>query len=118
MNNLEALIIIRGAARVSAQMRTRQGRSAFKVVEKKIQSLLRKKAWREGGGIPVHMGSPDFTYPIPDDPVTAALRELLAAEAEFVGSIQDLRSPRLRAAVEAANVALAGIESPEERHGE
>jgi hypothetical protein len=46
---------------------------------------------------------------VPEDPVTAALRELLAAEAEFVGSIQDLRSDRLQAAVEAGNAALAEL---------
>lgn len=78
MNNLEALIIVRGAARVSGQMRTRQGIAAGKVVDRKIQSLLRKKAWREGcGATPVHMGDEDFRYDIPDDPITAALRAAL-----------------------------------------
>jgi hypothetical protein len=79
MNNLDALIIVRGCARVSAQMRTRQGISAGKVVDKKIQSLLRKKAWREcRGTMPVHMGDDDFRYAIPDDPFTAALKKIAA----------------------------------------
>jgi hypothetical protein len=78
MNNLEALIIVRGAARVSGQMRTKQGQAALKVVDRKIQSLLRKKAWRDGvGTTPVHMESEDFLYRIPDDPLAAAMRVLL-----------------------------------------
>lgn len=89
MNNLEALIIVRGAARVSAQMRTRRGIAAGKVVDRKIQSLMRKKAWRDGGGAPpVHMGDDDFRYQIPDDPVTAALRRVLAS-VEALGRIKD-----------------------------
>ena len=81
MNNLEAFVIVRNCALVSQQLRTRQGRAALKVVDRKIQSLLRKKAWREGGGAtPVHMGRADFTYRISDDPVTAALRRLMAAQ--------------------------------------
>lgn len=81
MNNLEALIIVRGAARVSAQMRTRQGIAAGKVVDRKIQSLMRKKAWRDGNGAtPVHMGDDDFRYQIPDDPMTAALKKIAARD--------------------------------------
>lgn len=81
MNNLEALIIVRGSARVSAQMRTRQGIAAGKVVDRKIQSLMRKKAWRDSGGaMPVHMGDEDFRYAIPDDPITAALKKIAATD--------------------------------------
>lgn len=76
MNNLEALIVVRNCALVSAQMRTREGVAALKVVDRKIQSLMRKKAWRDGGGaIPVHMGSDDFKYAITEDAATVALRK-------------------------------------------
>jgi hypothetical protein len=75
MNNLEALTIVRNCALVSAQMRTKQGVAALRVVDRKIQSLMRKKAWREGGGAtPVHMGADDFKYALPEDAATAALR--------------------------------------------
>jgi len=107
MNNLEALIIVRGAARVSAQMRTRQGVAAGKVVDRKIQSLMRKKAWREGcGATPVHMGDEDFRYSIPDDPVTAALKRLMArCEATQGQAFYD----QVRPEWEAAQAALDGI---------
>lgn len=78
MNNLLALTIVRNCALVSAQMNTKEGQTALKVVDKKIQSLLRKKAWRDGNGaIPIHMGLPTHTYPIPtaDEPILAALRK-------------------------------------------
>ncbi len=108
MNNLEALIIVRGAARVSAQMRTRQGIAAGKVVDRKIQSLLRKKAWRDGAGsTPIHMGDENFKYDIPDDPITAALRGLLSAvKAEPDGSTPTTNT-RIEAAIKQAEDALA-----------
>ncbi len=63
---------------MSAQMRTRQGIAAGKAVDRKIQSLMRKKAWRDGGGAtPVHMGDAAFRYDIPDDPITAALKKIV-----------------------------------------
>jgi len=106
MNNLEALIIVRGSARVSAQMRTRQGIAAGKVVDRKIQSLMRKKAWRDGGGaMPVHMGDEDFRYAIPDDPFTAALKKIAALPTD------QLASPNQCAAVVIAMDALAGMEN-------
>lgn len=114
MNNLEALIILRGAARVSGQMRTRQGIAAGKVVDRKIQSLLRKKAWREGNGAtPVHMGDDDFRYTIPDDPLTAALKGLMArCEATQGQAFYDQVKPEW----EAAQAALAGMENaPDQR---
>jgi hypothetical protein len=67
MNMLEALVIVRNCSLRSAQMVEKRGQSALKVVDKKIQSLLRKAAWRNSdGGIPVHMGSDSFLYPIPE----------------------------------------------------
>lgn len=107
MNNLEALIIVRGAARVSGQMRTKQGIAAGKVVDRKIQSLLRKKAWRDGmGGIPVHMGDENFTYSIPDDPITGALKALMArCEATQGQTFYD----QVKSEWESAKAALEGI---------
>lgn len=78
MNNLEALTIVRNCALVSAQMSTKQGQAALKVVDRKLQSLMRKKAWRDGcGSIPIHTGLPTHTYPIPaaDEPILSALRK-------------------------------------------
>lgn len=70
MNMLEALIVLRSAAASSPQVATKRGVAALKVIDRKIQSLLRKKAWREGAGaIPIHMGKEGFIYPVPlDDP--------------------------------------------------
>lgn len=78
MNNLEALTIVRNCALVSAQMHTKQGQAALKVIDRKLQSLMRKKAWRDGNGAtPIHMGLPTHTYPLPaaDEPIAAALRK-------------------------------------------
>ena len=67
MNMLEALSIVRNCSLYSAQMKTPQGVRALKVIDQKLQSLLRKKAWREGNrSIPIHMGADAFEYPIPD----------------------------------------------------
>jgi hypothetical protein len=81
MNLLIAFTHVRNCALASAQIRTRHGMSALKAVDKKIQSLMRKKAWREAarGVAPVHMFEADFQYPIPEDRVTTALRNLVAA---------------------------------------
>lgn len=102
MNNLEALIIMRGAAQASAQMKTKRGRAALRVIEKKIQSLLRKTAWRSGvGTTPIHMETEGFQYRIPDDPITAALRAMVIAE-----------TPEARAgALAAASLLLAEIDN-------
>lgn len=65
---LDALTIVRNCSLRSEQMRTKQGQAALKVVDRKIQSLLRKKAWRDASGtglMPVHMGDSAFLYPIP-----------------------------------------------------
>ena len=111
MNNLEALIILRGCARVSAQMRTRYGKAAAKVVDRKIQSLLRKKAWRDGGGaVPVHMGDDDFLYKIPDDPVTAALRNLVQAERATIDRFTSTEVEQMEAAIKQAEEALSGLD--------
>lgn len=78
MNNLEALSIVRNCALVSAQMHTKEGQIALKVVDRKIQSLLRKKAWRDGNGaIPIHTGLPTHSYPIPtaNEPILSALKK-------------------------------------------
>ena len=112
MNNLEALIIVRGAARVSGQMRTRQGIAAGKVVDRKIQSLMRKKAWRDGcGATPVHMGDEDFRYQIPDDPITAALRALVAAQRAWISADDQDSDARIRAAMTQADDALSSLEN-------
>ena len=67
MNNLEALAIVRNCAIYSPQLQTRQGKAALAVVDRKIQSLLRKKAWRDGGGAtPIHMADPNWKYPLPE----------------------------------------------------
>ena len=78
MNNLDALLIIRNCALASPSLQTKQGKTALSVVDRKIQSLLRKKAWRDSNpfGTPVHMGDPDFKYPLPD------LRDVLASQTE------------------------------------
>lgn len=66
MNSLEALLVVRNCAVFSPQLQTRQGKAALAVVDRKIQSLLRKKAWRDGGGAtPIHMADPNFKYPLP-----------------------------------------------------
>jgi len=81
MNLLDAFATVRNCALASAQIRTRHGKSALKAVDKKIQSLMRKKAWRETtrGVAPVHVHDDKFQYPIPEDRVTTALRNLVAA---------------------------------------
>ena len=67
MNMLESLLIVRNCAVYSPQLQTRQGKAALAVVDRKLQSLLRKSAWRNGGGAtPIHMADPDFKYPLPD----------------------------------------------------
>lgn len=68
MDMLESLVVLRQVAGCSQQMATKRGVAALKVVDKKIQSLLRKKAWRNGhGAVPIHMGQDGFEYPIPVD---------------------------------------------------
>ena len=114
MNNLEALIIVRGAARVSGQMRTKQGITAGKVVDRKIQSLMRKKAWRDQRGTgaePVHMGDENFRYEIPDDPITAALRNLVRAERATIDRFTSTEIEQMEAALKQAEEALAGLEN-------
>lgn len=83
MNMLEALVILRQVAACSQQMATKRGVAALKVVDRKIQSLLRKKAWRDGcGAMPIHMGQDGFEYPIPRDPVPTAWIPITAAPPE------------------------------------
>jgi hypothetical protein len=59
MNLLDALIVVRNAALINLRDRTDQ--SALKVVNRKIQSLERKKAWREcaSGTMPPHATDPN-----------------------------------------------------------
>lgn len=86
---LEALTVLRNCALRSGQMQTRQGQAALKVVDKKLQSLLRKKAWRDGGGaIPVHMGDEKFTYALPNVALGADATLLDKLEADLP-SIKD-----------------------------
>lgn len=60
MNLLQALTTIRNLALHSDQVGTPQGKSALKVVNKKIASLERKKAWREcDGSMPDHAKYPE-----------------------------------------------------------
>ncbi len=67
MNLGEALIIVRNCSLSSPQMKHPQGQKALKVVDKKIQSLMRKQSWRTGNGAtPIHMGRDGFLYPIPE----------------------------------------------------
>jgi len=85
MNNLEALTILRNCALASAQMHTKQGQAALKVVDRKLQSLLRKKAWRDGNGAtPIHMGLPTWQYPVDgaSEPINHALR-IAEAQLQF-----------------------------------
>lgn len=81
MNLLIAFTTVRNCALASAQIRTRHGKAALKMVDKKIQALSRKKAWREAapGVHPLHVYDEKFQYPIPEDRVTTALRNLVAA---------------------------------------
>jgi hypothetical protein len=118
MNLLDALVIVRNAAQVSTPMRTRRGATARKVVEKKIQQLLRKKAWRDApaGSVPVHMADDAFKYPIPDDPITTALRNVVASVER--ASAVDFSIParvRLLAEMEAAKDALSELPTNEEQ---
>lgn len=100
-------------------MRTKQGRTALKVVERKIQSLLRKKAWRESGGaVPVHMGADDFAYPIPDDPVTAALRNLVKAERATRDRFTATEIEQMEAAIKRAEEALGLLEVDGLKHNQ
>jgi hypothetical protein len=118
MNLLDALIVVRNGSLFSATARTRRGATARKVVEKKIQQLLRKKAWRENtpGSVPVHMADPTFQYPIPDDVLVAALRAVISS-IERAAAV-DFSIPsrvRLLAEMEAAKDALAELPSNEEQ---
>jgi len=113
VNLLDALTIVRGASRVSGQMRTKRGIAAGKAVDAKIQSLMRKKAWRDGGGVtPVHMGDEDFRYPVPDDPITAALRNLLRAERATIDRFTATEIEQMEAAIKQAEEALGELDMP------
>ena len=94
-------------------MHTPRGKQALKVIENKIQSLLRKKAWRHGavGSIPVHMGVEDFKYPIPEDKVTAALRVLLTAERASRDKFEETEINQLESAMKQAEEALAQVDA-------
>ena len=66
MNICEALIIVRNCALASQQMKTKRGQAALKVIDKKIQGLIRSKGWRESyQSMPIHAGDDSFLYPIP-----------------------------------------------------
>lgn len=116
MNLLDALVIVRNCSRYSSQIHTRQGKAALNKVDLKIQSLLRKKAWRESAGaVPVHMGDDAFAYAIPEDPITKALRRLLSAEKatrQPAGAAAEIAE--LESAMKEAEAALASLGQPEE----
>jgi len=63
MNLLDALIIVRAYALKSVEPMadTKRGQTALKVLNRKIASLERKKAWREAvsGTMPPHARHPD-----------------------------------------------------------
>lgn len=83
MNLLDALAIVRNCAVHSPQIRTRSGQAALKIVDQKLQSLLRKKAWREGGGAcPIHMGDESYAYQVPATPIDTASDKLRTALAD------------------------------------
>ena len=80
-------------------------------MDRKIQSLMRKKAWRDGcRSTPVHMGDDDFQYKIPDDPVTAALRNLVRAERATIDRCTSTEIEQMEAAIKQAEDALSGLE--------
>ena len=90
MNLCEALIIVRNCALASEQTKTRRGAAALKVIDRKIQGLLRKKGWRESyQAMPIHAAKEDFLYPIPDttEPDTKRLDWLLSP-----GSLAELQA--------------------------
>lgn len=86
MNMLEALLIVRSCAAPGPQMKTVRGKAALAVLDRKIQSLMRKKAWREATDAePIHMGNEGFEYAIPDvhpDAIRLNWIENMAADCE------------------------------------
>ena len=67
MNLCEALVIVRNCSVASAQMKTKRWQAALKIIDRKIQGLLRSKAWRQSyQAMPFHAGDDNFKYPIPE----------------------------------------------------
>lgn len=60
MNMLEALTTVRALALDSGRSGERRSQKALAVVDRKIQGLQRKKAWRDcsAGEMPAHMTDP------------------------------------------------------------
>lgn len=60
MNQFEALSIVRALAQDSGRCGERRSKAALAVLDKKIQSLARKQAWRicPPGEMPPHMIDP------------------------------------------------------------
>lgn len=113
MNLLDALVIVRNASLVSNTMHTRQGQTARKVIDRKIQGLLRKKAWRDAapGTIPIHMVDRSLILPMADDPLVKALRRLVAAEAAARDQFGTAERLEINAAIEEARGCLAWLET-------
>jgi hypothetical protein len=110
MNLLIALTTVRNCSLLSAQMRTKHGQAARKVIDRKIQGLMRKKAWRDSNGaVPVHMGDESFIYPIESDPVTSALISLVRAERASRDQFTAKEIADLEAAIKQATAVLTEI---------
>lgn len=98
MNNLEAFTIVRNCALASQQIRTPRGKSALKVMDRKLQSLMRKAAWREGvATTPIHMEVEGFEYPIPGDESLTEAATAICREFDLGLSAEDIAEKEARA---------------------
>ena len=118
MNMLQALCIVRNCAVYSPQLQTRVGKSALAVVDRKLQSLLRKAAWRNGGGAtPIHMADADFKYPLPEDESqiwekrSGDLYELAVELKKHAAEAQELYGVHAEALIEHAETVLSAVNS-------
>lgn len=97
MNICESLIIVRNCALASQQMKTKRGQAALKVIDRKIQGLLRSKGWRESyRAMPIHAGDDSFLYPIPgadhqDIEIAPGVMAMVApnVSAEVISALQE-----------------------------
>lgn len=116
MNNFEAFTIIRNCALASQQIATPRGKTALKVMDRKLQSLMRKAAWREGmATTPIHMEVEGFQYPIPGDSSLSDAAAAICAEFDLGLGANDLaekeeRAKRVLARFFAVTVAAAAGE--------
>ncbi|MDE2107432.1 MAG: hypothetical protein KGL39_60105 [Patescibacteria group bacterium] len=98
MNLCEALIIVRNCALASQQMKVKRGQEALKIIDRKIQGLLRSKGWRESyRTMPIHAGNDSFLYPIPgadhvDMAIAPGVTALVAptASPETIAALQEM----------------------------